>query len=62
MSNKNEVATVKATLDLAHNLELEVVAEGVEDKEIMEKLHSLSWDIYSGFYFSKPAPSKEMQE
>ncbi len=61
MSNKNDAAIVKATIDLAHNLDLEVVAEGVEDKATMEKLHSLSCDIYQGYYFSKPVPSKEIQ-
>jgi len=61
MSNKNDAAIVKATIDLAHNLDLEVVAEGVEDKATMEKLHSLSCDIYQGYYFSRPVPSKEIQ-
>lgn len=61
MSNKNDAAIVKATIDLAHNLDLEVVAEGVEDEATMEKLHSLSCDIYQGYYFSRPVPSKEIQ-
>jgi predicted signal transduction protein with EAL and GGDEF domain len=62
LTNKNDAAIVKAIIDLAHNMDLEVVAEGVEDKETMEKLHSLSCDIYQGYYFSKPVPSKEMQD
>ena len=42
------------TVDLAHNLGLKVVAEGVETKEVLEKLGAVGCDSIQGYYISKP--------
>lgn len=50
---------VRSTIDLAHNLGLHVVAEGVENAEILGRLHELGCDIAQGYHFSRPIPADE---
>ncbi len=45
---------VKAIIDLAHSLGLHVVAEGVEDMEMLELLRSWSCDLLQGYVISRP--------
>lgn len=45
---------VRATIDLAHNLGLSAVAEGVENQEAWDKLHELGCDSAQGYHMSKP--------
>lgn len=45
---------VKMAIDLAHNLNLTVVAEGVEDSDTIEKLKRLGCDRIQGYFCSKP--------
>jgi EAL domain-containing protein (putative c-di-GMP-specific phosphodiesterase class I)/ABC-type nitrate/sulfonate/bicarbonate transport system substrate-binding protein/GGDEF domain-containing protein len=45
---------VEHIISLAHKLELEIVAEGVEEKEQLDYLGDLHVDIIQGFYFYKP--------
>ena len=52
--NKDDELIVKSIIDLAHNLGLIVVAEGVENKEVGEYLISLGCDVLQGYYYSKP--------
>jgi diguanylate cyclase (GGDEF)-like protein len=60
MLNKEEDAViVKAIIDLAHNLKLKVVAEGVETKEVLRELNSLGCDLLQGYFFSRPVPFDE---
>ena len=50
----NDEAIVAATVDLAHNLGLHVVAEGVESPEALQRLDDLGCDVAQGYYFSRP--------
>jgi EAL domain-containing protein (putative c-di-GMP-specific phosphodiesterase class I) len=59
MKNGNDEVIVKATIGLAHNLGLQVVAEGVENQELADRLRELGCDSLQGFFFSKPVPSKK---
>jgi diguanylate cyclase len=54
LKNENDAVIVRSTIDLAHNMGLKVVAEGVEEKEIAARLKLLGCDIIQGFYYSKP--------
>ena len=45
---------VKAILEMAHSLRLEVIAEGVETEEQLRDLSQLGCDFVQGFLFSKP--------
>ena len=47
---------VRSTIDLAHNLGLSVVAEGVENAAILEQLRQLQCDEAQGYHLSKPLP------
>ena len=47
---------IKSTIDLAHDLDMVVVAEGIEDEETATLLHEVGCDIGQGFHFSKPIP------
>ena len=58
--NENDAIIVRATIDLAHNLGLDVVAEGVEDRDTLDLLEILGCDTAQGCYFSKPLPEKEL--
>ncbi|HSW05353.1 putative bifunctional diguanylate cyclase/phosphodiesterase [Aquabacterium sp.] len=62
MVNEPGAATiVRSTIDLAHNLGLTVVAEGVENAAILEHLRSLHCDDAQGFHMSKPLPVAEFE-
>ncbi|MET1079360.1 MAG: bifunctional diguanylate cyclase/phosphodiesterase [Pseudomonas sp.] len=51
---------VRAMINLAHNLELEVVAEGVETVEQLERLREYGCDQVQGFLISKSLPLTEL--
>jgi EAL domain-containing protein (putative c-di-GMP-specific phosphodiesterase class I) len=53
-------AIVRSMVNLAHELGLEVVAEGVETKDVWELLRSLGGDDAQGFYVSHPVPAEEL--
>ena len=53
-TSEDDALIVKAIVTLAHNLNLEVVAEGVEEKEHLTYLSYLGCDIIQGFLISKP--------
>ena len=55
-TDQNDVAIVRAILDLAHNLELRVVAEGVEGQRSLEILTQLGCDCVQGYLVSRPLP------
>jgi EAL domain-containing protein (putative c-di-GMP-specific phosphodiesterase class I) len=54
-------AIVKTCIVLGHELNMEVVAEGVETKAHFELLKSMGCDIAQGYYFSKAVPPSEME-
>ena len=53
---------VKAMVDLAHEFGLEVVAEGVEDLEVIDRLRELGCDIGQGFLWSRPVTSEALPD
>ena len=57
--DEDDAKIVRSTIDLAHNLGLSVVAEGVENQLIWDKLQSLSCDEAQGYFMSKPVPAGE---
>ena len=54
--NNRSLIVVENIINLAKQLDLSVVAEGVETKEQYDKLLKLNCDIIQGYYFSKPEP------
>ena len=57
--SEGDVAIIKAILSLAANLNLNVVAEGVERETQCDTLRSLGCDEIQGFFFSRPLPEKD---
>jgi diguanylate cyclase (GGDEF)-like protein len=51
---------VRSTIDLAHNMGLVVVAEGVEDEATLERLRTLGCDMVQGYFLSRPLPSDQV--
>lgn len=53
-TSENDAVIAKATINLAHNLGLQVTAEGVESEEVLAMLKEYGCDVAQGDYFSKP--------
>jgi diguanylate cyclase (GGDEF)-like protein/PAS domain S-box-containing protein len=53
-------ALVKAMITMAHSLEMQVVAEGVEEREQLEMLRSLDCDLIQGFLISQSLPQADV--
>ncbi|RDH85702.1 MAG: hypothetical protein DIZ80_01895 [endosymbiont of Galathealinum brachiosum] len=51
---------VKTCITLGHELNMHVVAEGVEDKETFLLLKEMGCDIAQGYYFAKPMPAENL--
>lgn len=52
---------VKAVIELAHSLKMQVIAEGVEDEDQMQLLRELKCDCIQGFLFSRPLSPEEIK-
>lgn len=60
VSNEDDATIVRSTIELAHNLGLKVIAEGVENQETWERLTTLGCDAAQGYYVSRPLPEAEL--
>lgn len=58
--NTEDTAIVKTMVDLAHDLGLQVTAEGVESPEQASHLRRVGCDLAQGYYFSPPLSSEKM--
>jgi diguanylate cyclase (GGDEF)-like protein len=56
----SDAAIVRSTIDLAHNLGLRVVAEGVESHQAWQHLAELGCDLAQGYYLSRPVPAESL--
>ena len=61
MSNEDSATIVRSTIELAHNLGLTVVAEGVEDQATFDRLATLGCDMAQGYCISRPIPADQFQ-
>jgi EAL domain-containing protein (putative c-di-GMP-specific phosphodiesterase class I) len=57
-----DAVIVRSTIDLARNLGLQVVAEGVETEQAWHELNELGCTLAQGFYLSRPVPAAELTE
>lgn len=53
---------VKNIIDLAHILDMKIVAEGVEQEHQMKTLKEYGCDIIQGYYYSKPLSVQDFEE
>ena len=59
LKDRQDERIVRTIIDLAHNLQLRVVAEGVEDEATLLVLKKLHCDVAQGYCLSKPKPLEE---
>lgn len=58
--SSGDTKIVQSTIDLAHNLGLYVVAEGVETEAIAQALAEMDCDEAQGYHFCKPMPMQDL--
>jgi diguanylate cyclase (GGDEF)-like protein len=59
LDSATDAIVVRSTIDLAHDLGLEVVAEGVESRAVCELLAEYGCDVVQGYYVQRPVPEAE---
>lgn len=59
--NRKNNNIIISLIELAHRLDLKVIAEGVETKEQADFLKNYGCDYFQGYYFSKPMPQEEFE-
>lgn len=62
LRDENDATIVRTSIDLAHNLGLEVVAEGVDDGDALARLRNRECDCAQGIYISRPLLADELVE
>lgn len=62
IKDENDAIIVRSTIDLAHNLGMQVVAEGIENKNILEFLAILGCDLGQGYFISKPISNNNFKD
>lgn len=59
--SKSSMMIVKTFVDMAHALNLELVAEGVEDEQTAKSLRELECDRFQGYWIARPMPFDDME-
>ena len=59
LDDTKDSAIVRSTVELAHQLGLEVVAEGVESADALQQLRSMGCEYAQGFHIARPMPAAE---
>ena len=62
IDSDEDAMIVKSTIDLAHNLGLSVIAEGVETQETLDMLNILGCDMAQGYFIGRPAAVAEFEK
>ncbi len=59
-SDHGDAAIVRTIIAMAHNLKMEVVAEGVETQEQLDFLRANDCELVQGYLFARPVPAKDI--
>lgn len=59
-TDQHDLAIVRSTIELGHRLGMQVIAEGVETKEVWDRLAILGCDIAQGFYMGRPMSAADL--
>ncbi len=62
VNDSQKAAITTALIQMGHNLNLQVIAEGVETKEELEFLRQYNCDAMQGFLFSHPLPAADFKK
>jgi diguanylate cyclase (GGDEF)-like protein len=60
LDDPNDATIVRSAVELAHNLHLVAVAEGVETEGARDALAALGCDVAQGFFFARPMPASDL--
>lgn len=60
-SSKDSAVIVRSTIDLVHDLDRRIVAEGIETQEHWDQLLRMGCDIGQGYFIARPMPTEEFQ-
>jgi EAL domain-containing protein (putative c-di-GMP-specific phosphodiesterase class I) len=60
-SDTRNAIVVRSTIELAHNLGMRTVAEGIEDAFTFERLRALGCELAQGFHMSRPLPAAGLE-
>jgi diguanylate cyclase (GGDEF)-like protein len=60
LDSEKHSKVIKSIIDLAHNIGLKVVAEGIEEKRQLDLLKDYECDVLQGYYISKPLDSEKV--
>jgi EAL domain-containing protein (putative c-di-GMP-specific phosphodiesterase class I) len=58
--NEDDESIVRATIQLGKSLGINVVAEGVEDQETLDRVHDMGCDTVQGYLIGKPMPMDQL--
>lgn len=61
LKNEQDAIIVRSTIGLAHNLSMQVIAEGVEDAHTCNALEEMGCDVAQGYYLSEPRTWADIQ-
>ena len=61
LTDENDAVIVRSTVELGHNLGLQLVAEGVENLETWRLLLPLGCDVLQGYHLSRPLPAHALE-
>jgi diguanylate cyclase len=61
-TSEEDAVIVRSAIDLGRNLGLAVVAEGVEDTDVLARLQELGCDVAQGYLVSRPVPAAELSD
>jgi diguanylate cyclase len=62
VTSQSDMTIVQTSINLAKNMELRTVAEGVETREVLEKLMEMGCEMVQGYYLSRPLPPDQVLE
>ncbi|TNM61543.1 bifunctional diguanylate cyclase/phosphodiesterase [Streptomyces sp. NP160] len=60
LEDQRTATIVRATIDLAHDLGMRLVAEGVEDDATLQAITAIGCDVTQGYWHSRPLPASEL--
>ena len=62
LTDQQDEIIVNSTINLAHNLGLKVVAEGVEEEALLDKLEAMGCEMAQGYFIARPMPVSELED
>ena len=60
--SQEDAAIAQTVIDLAHNMNLAAIAEGVESKYQLDELSGMGCDVAQGYHFGPPQPPEALNE